>query len=94
MLEAFRRLLLNLPMNPKYGKTRDCQPPSMKHLCCVVVVGGGFFGEVERKGSKLFQTRRGDFGSLIMRGLSPLWFTAIFYLKNLQSSVLFTLKLH
>lgn len=88
MFKVFRSLLLILPMNPKYGKTWACQLPSMKHFSVVVFfVGRGGFIQV-------FQTRCRNFLLASVCGLSPLWFTGIFNVKQLKSSVLFTLKLH
>lgn len=87
MFKVFRSLFLSLPMNPKYGETWACQLRSMKHFSVVLFFGGGGAEFIQ-----VFQTRHRYFVSLSV-WLSPLWFTGILC-KNLQSSVLFTLKLH
>lgn len=78
MLKVFRSLLLNLPTNPKCGKTRARQLPSMKNF---------FFGlsKFSRQDVEIF--------CLSARLRPPLVYWDL-YVYALQSSVLFTLKLH
>lgn len=63
--EVFRSLLLNLPMNPKSGKTWACQLPSMKYFSIVCLFSFFIFGFIQ-----VFQTRRWDFRLASVRGFS------------------------
>lgn len=68
MSEVFRSLLLNLPMNPKCGKTRACQLPSMKHFS-LVFINPSFIDKTEILVASVC-------------GFSPLWFTGVVCFKK------------
>ncbi len=69
MFEVFRSLLLNLPMNPKCGKTWACQLPVTKHFGIVC----SFFRDV---------SRRRDFLLASVCGLSPPLVYWVLYVKT------------